>query len=61
MRILAGIGGLAILAAVAVAIFFLGGFYSVAGLSRTSPTTARRFIPRSSPRTPARLRTFWTG
>jgi mono/diheme cytochrome c family protein len=31
MRILAGIGGLAILAAVAVAIFFLGGFYSVAG------------------------------
>ena len=31
MRILAGIGGLGIVGAAAVAIFFFGGFYSVAG------------------------------
>ena len=31
MRILAGIGGLGIVGAAAVAVFFFGGFYSVAG------------------------------
>lgn len=40
MRILAFIGALAILAAVAVAIFFLGGFYSVAANQADSSVVA---------------------
>ena len=43
MRILAAVGALAIVGALAVATFFLGGFYSVAGAARTWTSCAGRW------------------
>ena len=42
MRILAVIGALAIIVGIGAAVFFFGGFYSVAGPPKTPPSSPGR-------------------